>query len=822
MKFLSRVLGFFLALLCLPTAQAQFLPASASLKVAKIEIKHVGPAQVSDDLIRANIRIKTGDVYRAMAVDDDIRNLYATGLFYNIRVTDETTAAGVVLTYLLQAKPKLTEIRFAGNTKFSDNKLKKKVTSKVGEPLDERKLFTDCQSIQDMYQKKGYPGTQVKYVPNIDETAGRGSVTFQVTESPKIRIEDVEFVGANAFTERKLRSVLKTRRHWWLSWLTGSGVFKDEQFEDDRERLTEFYRSQGYIDFEIKDIRFEHPTPNSMIIVFNISEGQQYKVGAVKFVGNKVFSTNEIAAGLRAMQPHNVLAKNVKLGPNGLKMDVGDTFTPVGLETDQKQVADFYGARGYIDVGSSRTLRVNRVPNTETGTMDLEFNIEEGQKSYVEKIDIRGNTKTKDRVIRRELAIAPGEVYDMVRIRISKERLEGLQYFEKVDTRPEPTDIANHKNLVVGVEEKNTGNMTVGAAFSSVDALVGYVEVTQGNFDLFHPSTFTGGGQKLRLRAQLGTQRKDYELEFIEPWFLQRKLALDTSLFYHDLDFVSPENLYREIRAGGRVSLTRALGSDFVIGSAGYSLENVAILFNDQVNGNFYGGPQSFPGMPVYVPQALLDQAGYTLVSKIFGSLAYDTRNAVLLPDKGQRTELITELAGPFGGVLDYYKIDMKTRWYFKGPFNGHVLELVGGIGVADSYGSSDQVPFWDRYYLGGMYSLRAYRYHNVSPRQPDNPETGFHSNEPIGGDSYWFGSAEYSLPIIERLRFALFYDVGTVNLDSYDWSAEGYSSDWGVGVRLNLPIGPLRLDYAFPIKHDQYNGSSGRFQFGVGYSRPF
>ncbi len=219
------------------------------------------------------------------------------------------------------------------------------------------------------------------------------------------------------------------------------------------------------------------------------------------------------------------------------------------------------------------------MPNIEHGTMDLNFQIGDSQKSYVQKIEIHGNLKTKDKVIRRELAISPGDVFDMVRVKISKQRLEGLQYFDKVDTEPEPTDppIAGRKNLIVNVEEKNTGNISIGAGFSSVDALVGYAEVSQGNFDLFHPPYFTGGGQKLRLRVQLGTQRQDYELSFIEPWFLDRKLSLGVDLYRHQLNFESPNDIYDETRTGGKVSLTRALGSDFLIGSVSYTAEDIGI-----------------------------------------------------------------------------------------------------------------------------------------------------------------------------------------------------------------------------------------------------
>ena len=329
-----------------------------------------------------------------------------------------------------------------------------------------------------MYQKSGYPLTQVKYVLNIDENSGRGTATFEITESPKVKIIEVDFVGAKAYPQKKLRKVIKTRKHWMFSWITSSGVLKDEQFEEDQEKLKDYYRDHGYIDFEIKNVEYLNPTPRTLIIRLNVYEGVQYKVGSVKFTGNKLFSTAEIARGLQSL--HSARGAKGKLGTNGLTMDVGGIFTPKGLTADIEAVEDFYGAKGYIDVSSStRNLNVQRIPNTETGTMDLEFKLDEGQKSYIERIDIRGNTKTKDRVIRRELAVSPGEVFDMVRVKVSKQRLEGLQYFEKVDARPEPTDVPNRKDLVVGVDEKNTGNLSLGAGFSSVDAIVGFVELSQ-------------------------------------------------------------------------------------------------------------------------------------------------------------------------------------------------------------------------------------------------------------------------------------------------------------------------------------------------------
>ena len=803
---LAWVAGLLLLCAWLPAGWAQF---AAPLKVSRIDIKPIGPPATSDELIRANLRVKVGDPYLRAAVDDDVRTLYGTGFFYNIQVTADDTPNGVILTYKVQGKPRLTDIRFQGNTKFKTPKLLKKLTSKVDEPLDERKLFTDTQDILKLYQKKGYPRTQVKYVLNIDENVGRGTATFEITETPKVKILEVDFVGAKAFPVKKLRKTIKTRKHWMFSWITGSGVLKDDQFDEDKEKIIELYREKGYIDFEIKDIQFVYPTPTTMIIRFILYEGTQYKVGSVKFTGNKLFNVADISQGRRLGHQRN--RSKARIGANGLPMDVGDVFTPGGVSKDLEAVGDFYGAKGYIDVSSSsRHLNLLRIPNTDRGTMDLEFQIEEGQQSRIEKIEIKGNIRTQDKVIRRELAVAPGELFDMVRVKLSKQRLEGLGYFATVETRPEPTEVPTQKNLIVDVDEKTTGHISLGAGFSSVDSLVGIAEYNEGNFQA---PWFRGGGQKLRLRATVGTQRQDYELTFIEPWLLGRKLQASIDLFYHEFDFLSPNDIYNETRLGAKVGIERALGSDFLRGGLTYTLENVGI--------DLASGANNPPGN---VPTDIQDAVGHHTLSTVGTLLAYDTRNSVQLPNKGQRTELVAQLTGgPLGGAYSYYRVELHSAHYFRGFFPGHVLEIGARAGVINAFGQSPDVPFFERYYLGGLYSLRGFKFHYISPRQvPNIPD-----NEPIGGDTYWFGTAEYSIPIYEQergvgVRFALFYDIGSVGSNPFNLNFSNYSDNWGIGLRLNLPIGPLRLDYGIPIRHDQYNSSSGKFQFGVGWERPF
>jgi len=275
-----------------------------------------------------------------------------------------------------------------------------------------------------------------------------------------------------------------------------------------------------------------------------------------------------------------------------------------------------------------------------------------------------------------------------------------------------------------------------------------------------------------------------------------------------------------------RLSLTRALWSDFLIGSVSYTIEDVGISLNSPFHGwgETWSGPFPFPiPLSPNVPNAILDETGDHLYHRFGGTLAYDTRNSTKLPNHGQRTEIDGEFSS---GDKTYYKLELRSAWYFPGFFKGHVLEAVGRAGVVDSLGTGD-VPFYDRYYLGGLYSLRGFKYRNIAPRQAFDPSAPDVVEDPIGGDSFWFSSLEYSLPIVEKeggvgVRFAVFFDAGAVGEQPYSFSGN-FDDDWGVGLHINIPhLGPLRLEYGVPIHHDQYNGRTGKFQFGFGYTRQF
>ncbi len=749
--------------------------------VREIKIEFEGPETVNRTIVMSNIRTAVGKALTREMVEQDVRNLISTGYFYDVRVSEEPITDGVRVIFRVQGKATLKEVVFEGSTRYKDDRLRREATQKPGDILDSYKAHQDALKIQEMYQKAGYPDTKVEPKISVDRDTGKAILRFVVFEGDRVLLRKIEIHGNRAIKTGALLKLMKTRKHWWGSWLSGTGVIKDEQLREDLEKLREHYQSKGYIDAEIRGTRVERISSKWMILHIDLYEGAQYKAGTVKIEGAKLFSVTDLQ--------------------KRLKMTTGQTFTPDSLNKDSKAIEDYYGERGYLDTN----VQTIRVPNVETGRMDITYNIREGELTYIELIEIRGNTKTKDKVIRRELAVAPGDIYNTVRVDRSMERLKNLGFFGKVEPRPEPTPIPNRKNLAINVEEQRTGNVTFGAGFSSIDSLLGFVELTQGNFDLFNAPTFTGAGQKLRVRAQVGLQRQDYTLSFTEPWFLDRQLSFGFDLFHTENNYSS--DVYSESRTGGDIRIGKAI-NQFLRVDVQYGLQYISESVN-ATNSN--------------VSQELYSQYGHYLRSSVQASLTYDHRDSVFLTTRGQRTEMSAELVGgPLSGDVSIYKLNAKTTWFFP-VFSGHVFELLGAAGVVEAYSNTkgsgqtvteggktfkvNDVPLFDRYFLGGPNTLRGWKYQDISPKD-------IYGNS-VGGNTYMNTTVEYSIPVVERIRLAAFCDAGEVERDAYAFKLDDFVADVGMGVRLNLPIGPLRLDYGFPVMP---RFGTGRIQFSVGY----
>jgi outer membrane protein insertion porin family len=370
----------------------------------------------------------------------------------------------------------------------------------------------------------------------------------------------------------------------------------------------------------------------------------------------------------------------------------------------------------------------------------------------------------------------------------TKKRLENLGYFSKVETYPEDTDVPGRKDLTILVQEKRTGSLSLGGGFSTVDQMVGTVELTQGNFDLLNWPAFTGGGQKFRLRLSYGSVSKNFLLNLTEPYFLDRRLSLGGSLFYSEADYLS--TVYDQRNYGFSIELRKPLTS-FMYASLIYQLQNVEIY-----------------NVPITAPSTILEQQGTFTESKVTTSLVFDRRDNPLLTRSGQLITLTPYIAGGFlGGDTQIYGWDLQGSQYFPLKW-GTILLINGEIATVDTWGNGSFVPLYERLYLGGANDLRGFPYREVGPQQ---------DGQPIGGQSMARLTVEWTFPIIEQARGAFFYDSGFVNSNSWSFGIPALANDVGFGIRLNLPIGPMRLDYGYPLKRDGYHGG-GHFNFSVGY----
>jgi outer membrane protein insertion porin family len=770
---LARIVRIFplAALLCFGPlmAWAQLEQPGAGFTVGTVTVRFEGIANVNEQVVRANMQVREGAELDDTIIDRDIRSLYRTGLFEFIEVKREVRPGQVVnLVYEVTPKFRVLNVRYVGNERVRTRRLERETKTRANLALDERQVKEDSEKIREYYQKNGYNQVSVYYEIDRDRSTGFGTVTFRIEEGNKVRIGRMQFVGNESIGNRQLRKAMETKRWWALSWLTGSGRFKDDDFEDDLDKLRDAYREEGFLDVQIRPdlIRFNYPNPRRLDITIVINEGRQYRIGDITITGAEIYPSQLLRLALR-QRP-------------------GMVYVPSKLAEDVEALEKFYGREGYLDT----QVRLLRRPNLTTGDIDLEYQVNESEQFYVESINIEGNTKTKSIVILRELVLGPGDVFNTVRMEVSKLRLENTRFFDDVNVTPESTNIPGRRNLKVAVREGRTGNLTFGAGFSSLERAVVFAELTQSNFDLFNRrSFFQGDGQKFRLRLQLGSQSSEAVLSFEEPWLFERQLALGFTLFRTSSDFNSA--LYSEVRTGGEVYLRKRL-FELVDGRLAYTYEVVEIGNVDPSLGGFFTG-------------------GSTNISKVGLQLLRDTRDKIINTTRGNRAELNFEVAGgPFGGDENYYKVEFRGSQFFPTfEFQEQVLSIIGRAGVVDSFGSSTDVPFFDKFFLGGPYTLRGFEYRQVGPRNQ--------FGEPTGGNTYGFLSLEYTFDIVSPIRFAIFYDAGFVNAGSYKFSPARYNDNIGFGIGLFVAGAPLRLDFGIPLTTDRFNNEGNQFNFSFG-----
>lgn len=773
MKNNIKNLSFFLIVTFLALSFVSSPRAMAQEESSKKIIKYVDVRDnktVSSATILSKLKTRRGDMFLEKVVNEDIKRLYLMGFFSDVSVSIEELGGGEIgVIFVVVEKPPLTMIKFTGNRVYKEKKLSTVVKSKLNEFSDERNLKKDAEAIEDLYKKAGYPWVKVSYRIDIDEQTKAAVAVFVVEEGAKAVVRKITILGNTAFSDKRLTKVMKSRPSGFFR----SGVYKKDVIDDDMERLKHFYKKEGFLDIDAKyeTISKEKKRKKWLELVVRIEEGRKYIAGDVKIVDNTVYSAEELKA-LLDMKP-------------------GSTFTEAALHQDVASIQEHYFDKGYI----MAKVKPDTVLNMQTDRVDISYTISEGEICYVNKINVKGNTKTKDVVIRRELRIYPGERYDGAKLKRSKERLYNLGFFEDITFDVKDTAVADKKDMVVEVKESKTGEFSFGGGFSSIDRLIGFIEVEQRNFDLFNFPTFTGDGQDLKLRAEFGSVRKNYLLSWTEPWLFDHPLSFGFDLYASETNRSgSTGYAYDESRQGSALRFGKEF-SEYVRGDLVYRIETVDIS-----------------DLSTNASQALRDEEGEKTISSIFTQLTRDTRDNKFNPSRGTVLSGSIEVAGgPVGGDRDFAKFFNSNSYYSTiGPF---VLELKLREGVVTSYGDSDRVPIYERFFAGGTYTIRGYKERDVGPKDV--------SGDAVGGGAMVIGNAELTFSIVENLKGAFFADAGNV-WASPDSSPEGGTTTRGIklsagtGVRIKTPIGPVKLDLGFPVNPDAWQDDKPRFHFSM------
>jgi len=759
MKKISISVFIFILLLCVSFQIAQAEVETDERKVASVSVE--GNQSISSTTILSRLKTTEGGVFSQRILNEDLKRLYGMGYFSDVSIDVTDAADGVAVKFIVVEKSIIKAINFVGVKRFNISKLKAIIKSSEEGVVDERQLLDDANAITRFYKEKGYleVTTTYKIIPD-DKNAG-SVVNFYVDEGGVVRIKKISIEGNANYKDKVIRKLMKSKPDTLLT----SGFFKEELLDEDIRRIESFYKDAGFVDIQV-DKKLDYPENDELNLIVIITEGRKYQVGEVRFKGNDKFAISEIT--------------------DRLALKSGTTFSERASRADLSAIQSFYFEKGYIFA----TIKSDVALNPNTKRIDISYAITENDLAYVNLVKVKGNTKTKDIVIRRELRINPGEPFDGEAIRRSKERLYNLGFFEEVSFETEPSTVPQRKDLVVEVKEAKTGEFSFGAGYSTIDEFVGFVEVAQKNFDIQNFPEFTGDGQELLFRASFGTIREDYQLSFTEPWIFDYPLLFGFDLYQTSRERESDVGYsYDEKRRGLGLRLAKEF-NDYLKGNMRYRLDNVNISDVD-------------PGASL----DLRSEEGENQISSVTVGLVKDTRNSIFVPSRGYVLSTSMETAGgPFGGDKDFVKYEAGAS-YYKSVFNNNVIELKARGGIVDAYSSSDRVPIYERFYAGGANTIRGYKERRVGPRDAS-------SDDPIGGESMLIGNVEYTFPVIEVIKGAFFVDAGQVWQKAGDLGSGSFKYGAGVGVRVKTPLGPMKVDYGYPLNPDDTEPDSGRIHF--------
>lgn len=746
-----KKIGFVAAFLTLFISQA-----FAQQTVSEIRVQ--GAERIEPATIISYMNMGVGDQITRPAMDESLKSLFATGLFVDVTLRQD----GSIVYVEVVENPVINEIAFEGNDKIKDDELLNEIQLRPRQVFSRTKVQSDVTRLYDVYRRNGrFSVTIEPKVIKLDQN--RVNLVFEIQEGAITSVEKVAFVGNKRFDDDVLRSEISTKEYEWYRFMNTDDRYDPDRLAYDQELLRKFYLKEGYADFRIISANAElSSNQEDFFLTFTLEEGDRYKLGDVKI---------------------NSEIRNLDIAPlqKEINLEKGDWYDADRVQENVDKLTDMLGDMQYAFVAVKPDVQRNR----EAKTVDIIFQINETPRVFVERINVNGNVRTLDKVIRREMLLAEGDPFNRSKLARSEQNIKDLDYFESTEVKMEPGSAPDKTIVDVNVSEKSTGELSVGAGFSTNDGPLADFRIRERNL--------MGKGQDLSLAAVIAGRRTEFDLGFTEPHFLDRDLSAGFDLFHMTRD-LQDESSYDQKRTGGGFRFGYPL-SERWRQTLGYKIEQNEITDVDSDASRF-----------------IRDQEGERVTSAVNQRITYDSRDSTLFPTEGWLYWIDTELAG-LGGDAKY--ISGKTGASYYVPIvDQWIFNLLGEVGGVESYSDAD-VEINERFFVGGA-NLRGFERSGIGPRDST-------TDDALGGNYFYRASAETTFPISEDLGVSghVFNDVGSLwNVDETGpevLDENSLRASAGIGISWRSPFGPIRLDVAQPyLKEDYDEKEIFRFNFGT------
>jgi outer membrane protein insertion porin family len=722
-------------------------------KVVKIVIK--GNDRIEVDAIQRLIKTKPGDLYNKLALSQDLKSIYSMGYFDDVRIGAESTPEGMIVFFDVKEKPTLRSIKISGDFRvFDEEEVKEALTIRTGSILNFFKINNDIGRIEEMFKEKNYHNVKVDF-KITQRKKNQADIEFIIDEGAKVQVAKIEFEGNQAYSDKKLKGLMTTSEKNILSWVTSAGDLVQQNLDQDVAQIKSFYHNSGYIRARVGEPRIEYEG-NDIKISIDIDEGPQFKVGRVSVEGDLIL-------------PEKKLLEKISISDE-------EFYNREALRNDIIALSDIYANEGYANVDISPLIDQDQ----EKLVVHITFEISKNAQVYFERIIISGNSKTRDKVIRRQLRVYEQELFSAARLKRSVQNLYRLDFFEEVKVDTTAGSAENKKNLKIEVREKSTGSFQFGAGYGNVENFFAVINIAERN--LF------GRGQRLALESKLGAETTKFTLSFTEPWLFDIPLSFGVEAYNWDYSFED----YDKHSIGGSVKIGYPL-FEYTRGSLKYiyDLADVSNISDTAAS-------------------SISELKGENVKSSITAALNYDSRNSIFFPTRGSDHHVSAEFAG-LGGDIGFHKYIAETAWYYK-----IFWKLIGVLHAKGGYVKGlegELLPDYELFHLGGIGSLRGFERGDLAPRDDNGDE--------VGGDNFWVANIETRFPIIEDagLYGVLFFDIGNVYGENKEFDITDNRMSAGPGIKWLSPMGPINLFYGFILDPEDEDANSGSWEFTMATS---